>query len=169
MFSRDIYIWPWRYWIWYWYNVGILGKCPLPKSIFKETKLMQVPTQDKLCLSIYGCLPQGTAVVQSSLARKSRINLIWKTVLSFSLLVAIGIEAFNKFSEEQKAESEEEDGESGANKGSSESDDKQSLCSRMSGKRLLKKIVTWTSAATSSTRVQCTARTSPILVRDHSL
>ena len=68
-------------------------------------------------------------------------------------MVAIGIEAFNKFSEEQKAESEEEEGEGGANRGSSSSDDDQSLCSKMSGKRLLKKIAVWTSAAISSTRV----------------
>ena len=65
--------------------------------------------------------------------------------------MAIGIEAFNKFSEEQKAESEEE-GENGASGGASSSDD-QSLCSIMSGKRLLKNIAVWTSAAFSSTRV----------------
>jgi hypothetical protein len=73
--------------------------------------------------------------------------------ISFSLLVAIGIEAFNKFSEEQKAESEEKEGESGAGRGSSASDEDQSLCSIMSGKRLLKKIAVWTSEAISSTRV----------------
>lgn len=71
-----------------------------------------------------------------------------------SLVVAIGIEAFNKFSEEQKAETEEEEGENGTSRNTSKSDSEdQSLCSKMSGKRLLKKLAVWTSAAISSTRV----------------
>ena len=86
------------------------------------------------------------------------------SLFSFSLLVAIGIEAFNKFSEEQKAESEKEEGESGASRGSSSSNENQSLCSIMSGKRLLKKIAVWTSEAISSTRVIKTSFTGPFPV-----
>lgn len=69
-----------------------------------------------------------------------------------SLLVAIGIEAFNKFSEEQKAESEEIEGESEVHGGGSIDED-QSLCSKVGGKKLLKNIVQWTGTAISSTRV----------------
>ena len=68
--------------------------------------------------------------------------------------MAIGIEAFNKFSEEQKAEIEEEEGENGASRNASRGgSEDQSLCSKMSGKRILKKVAVWTSAAISSTRV----------------
>ena len=90
------------------------------------------------------------------LAIRSRNTLKYCSLLfSFSLLVAIGIEAFNKFSEEQKAESEEEEGESGASRvSSSTGNEDQSLCSIMNGKRLLKKIAVWTNEAISSTRVK---------------
>ena len=73
-------------------------------------------------------------------------------IITYSLLVAIGIEAFNKFSKEQKAEIEEEEATAedipGGDKKST-----TSFFSIMNTKNYFNKLANWTKAAISSTRV----------------
>ena len=72
--------------------------------------------------------------------------------LLYSLLVAIGIEAFNKFSQEQKAETEEEEG-TGDDISGGDKKSKTNFFSAMSAKNYINKLASWTKAAISSTRV----------------
>ena len=71
--------------------------------------------------------------------------------------MAIGIEAFNKFSQEQKAEMEEDEEEAiedtTTQDASSEDNLSKAKFDVKSGKKFLKKVAVWTSAAFSSTRV----------------
>ena len=69
--------------------------------------------------------------------------------LKCSLLVAIGIEAFNKFSQEQKAEIEEEEENTSSDVISSNREKK----TKFNLKSYLRKVIAWTGAALSSTRV----------------
>ena len=72
--------------------------------------------------------------------------------MSYSLLVAIGIEAFNKFSKEQKAEIEEEEATAGDIFGGDKKS-RTSYFSIMNTKNYFSKLALWTKAAISSTRV----------------
>ena len=84
------------------------------------------------------------------------LDIILTLLTMYSLLVAIGIEAFNKFSEEQKAESEEEEEEEDVPSGDVPEGEKKSkthFFSILNIKSYCKKIAGWTKAATSSTRV----------------
>ena len=77
-------------------------------------------------------------------------------LIFYSLLVAIGIEAFNKFSQEQKAEivEVEENTTSDIISTDGEKQRDTDIRSKLDMKRYFYKVVSWTRAALSSTRVR---------------